>query len=235
MKKLLTIVSEKLNASGNNSPQANSLYIFWTAKIDGGRWMNGMCGDCYPYDMAHRRAIGDTSKFKEVFISDCEQGIKNLIEEKYPGSEYKLYYDIVPSGKISGKYEIIWKNCMVRKSTPECVFELTSGKNDLAQWEKQAAKEYEKIEMELRKEEERKAAEENKRKEEEEENQRFWAKLETYKNLGYMNGWETQPLPIPDQQKFDRAKDKKEVQIGRGHYVGYSDEEQIKWYIDSTD
>lgn len=239
MKNLYTTVLEGMRIQGTsdpNGPQPNTLYVFWTAKIqtDKTEWMNGICADSILYDEAHKRVM-KPAKFQEIARRDLGGEIMNLVKEKYPYADVRLFFDVIPTQQFAKKQQIIWKNCYERKTTPECVLPLTSGKKDLEAWEKAAEKEYEKIEAEMQAEEERKAAEAEKQKAKEEESRKFWEKINSYKNLGYMNSWTTTPLTGEDKQKYDRADDVVEIKIGRGHYLCYSNKEQIKWYVDSTD
>ena len=237
MRKLIETVLEGIKQSDSTQPKPNSLYIFWTAKItnkDGSiGWLNGVSEDSVPYVNTYLKVLKDWKKFKNIFIEDCEGVIEKLAREKYPEMDkVACFYDLIPtSQKFDKKYYIIWRNCMVVKSTPECVLPLTDNKKILEQWAKQAQEECEKIEAEMR-------AEVKRREEEKQAQQEFWDRLNTYDNYGYINNWEDNPLTAQQQQKYDRALQSKEigeVKLGRGHYLYYSDKEKISWYVDSTD
>ena len=237
MRKLIETVLEEIKQADSTQPKPNSLYIFWTAKItnkDGSiGWLNGVSEDSVPRDNAYLRVLRDWKKFKNIFIEDCEGVIEKLAREKYPEMDkVTCFYDLIPtSQKFDKKYYIIWRNCMVVKSTPECVLPLTDNKKILEQWAKQVQEECEKIEAEMR-------AEVKRRAEEKQAQQEFWDRLNTYDNYGYINNWDDNPLTAQQQQKYDRALQSKgigEVKLGRGHYLYYSDKEKISWYVDSTD
>lgn len=237
MRKLIETVLEEIKQADSTQPKPNSLYIFWTAKItnkDGSiGWLNGVSEDSVPCVNAYLKVLKDWNKFKNIFIEDCEGVIEKLAREKYPEMDkVACFYDLIPtSRKFDKKYYIIWRNCMVVKSTPECVLPLTDNKKILEQWAKQAQEECEKIEAEMR-------AEVKRREEEKQAQQEFWDRLNTYDNYGYINNWDDNPLTAQRQQKYDRALQSKEigeVELGRGHYLYYSDKEKISWYVDSTD
>lgn len=237
MRKLIETVLEEIKQADSTQPKPNSLYIFWTAKItnkDGSiKWLNGVSEDSVPYVNTYLKVLKDWKKFKNIFIEDCEGVIEKLAREKYPEMDkVACFYDLIPtSQKFDKKYYIIWRNCVVVKSTPECVLPLTDNKKILEQWAKQAQEECEKIEAEMR-------AEVKRREEEKQAQQEFWDRLNTYDNYGYINNWEDNPLTAQRQQKYDRALQSGEigeVKLGRGHYLYYSDKEKISWYVDSTD